>query len=392
MLKLTQRYLAHMFLGPFLIGTSFFVSFLLTFQLFRIADLVINKGVEWAKILEIMGHICVSFLPMAIPISVLFSIIYTLNKLSEDSEVVAMRSFGLTKHKLFTPFLILGIFISAVLFALNLQLIPHSKRMFKNSIIKLTSKGMLAEIKAGRFFTDLPGIILFSEKVEEGGTNLNNVFIQVQGKDAGTEKIIFAKKGILFKEEVDEWENPKIRLKLYEGNIFQMDGGQKSNEKIVFLKYDFPILTSDLKSSLVTRYSMMTSSQLAQELEIKKGELQKLEVKGTKRNRDEHDLYWDLKKRIPKIELEYWTRINNPILVMLFILLGFGLGVKRGRGKSKSSGPVSLLVLVLYYAIFFLGFSFARKGKIPATLAVLGPSLILGFFGIYYYRQFDWRA
>ena len=92
MLKVYQRYLAASFIPPFLISLVFFVSFLLTFQLFRITKILINKAVEVQAVFELVGHIALSFLPLAIPISAYFATIFTLNRLSEDSEVIALRS------------------------------------------------------------------------------------------------------------------------------------------------------------------------------------------------------------------------------------------------------------------------------------------------------------
>ena len=99
-------------------STAFFVLFLLIFQIFRIIKIVVSKGVAVDLILELLFHISMTFLPFAIPISVLFASIYTLNKMSEDSEIVAMRSFGISKFRLLLPFLIVGIVIAVATFSL----------------------------------------------------------------------------------------------------------------------------------------------------------------------------------------------------------------------------------------------------------------------------------
>ena len=163
--SIVSKYLAAHFILPFLTSTVFFVLFLLTSQLFRLADVFVTKSSGLTDVLLLFGHIAVSFLPMAIPLSALFASLYTMNKMSEDSEIVAMRSFGLTKWQLFKPFLMLGIFISIAVFSLNRNLIPHSKALFKNTVIRMTSQGMALNLQSGIFFTDVPGVILFAEEV-----------------------------------------------------------------------------------------------------------------------------------------------------------------------------------------------------------------------------------
>jgi lipopolysaccharide export system permease protein len=103
MLKVTTRYLASSFIPPFILGFIFFVAFLITFYMFRIIGLIITKGIDVLTVLTMVINLSVSFFPMAAPLAAFFATIYTLNKLSEDSEIIAMRSFGISKIKIFLP-------------------------------------------------------------------------------------------------------------------------------------------------------------------------------------------------------------------------------------------------------------------------------------------------
>ena len=115
-MRVIQRYLVTSFVGPFVLGSLFFVIFLLTFQLFNLVKVILNKDVPLAEVLALFGHIAISFTPLSIPISILFATMFTLSKLAEDSEIVAMRAFGFSKNKIFLPFLIIGILIGFALY------------------------------------------------------------------------------------------------------------------------------------------------------------------------------------------------------------------------------------------------------------------------------------
>lgn len=389
MFKLIQRYLASNFILPFCFSSLFFVMFLLTFQLFRIVRIVTNKGVEPTLILELVGHIAISFLPMAIPLSCLFATIYTLNKMSEDSEIVAMRSFGVNKRSLFTPFLIMGLFIAASIFVLNRNLIPFSKTQFKNRVIQLTSKGMLSDVKPGQFYTEIPNVTLFAENVENGGTKLEDVFIRI--KRAAEEQVIFAKRGALIKQATDDLSAPIMRLHLIDGNIIKTFSKKKQIEKILFKEYDFPIMSGGGLPGFVTKDSMRTNKELLELISQKRSQISKLEKI---ENPNEHQkwLLKDSKKNLPKSELEYWGRINTPIQVLMFILLGFSLGIKKGRGRTRNSGAISMFILTGYYALFFLGVSLARKGILPAPVSVFLPGIIGIGIGVNYFKKLDWMS
>ena len=157
MIKVTTRYLASHFVPPFLLGSIFFVSFLITYYMFRLINVLVSKDIEFLSVLLMLWNLSMSFLPLAVPLSVFFATIYTLNKFSEDSEIIAMRSFGLTRFDLYRPFLLLSILISLGVFGMYRTLIPQANGEFKNTVIRLTSTGMLNSIKPGQFFTDIPG-------------------------------------------------------------------------------------------------------------------------------------------------------------------------------------------------------------------------------------------
>ncbi len=389
--SIIQRYLGAHFIAPFVFSTLFFVVFLLTFQLFRIIKILTSKGVEILAVLELMAHISISFLPMAVPLSALFAMIFTLNKLSEDSEVVAMRSFGLKKHTLFLPFVFLSIMIAAMIFVLNRNLIPYSKTIFTNSIIHLTSKGNMTDIKSGQFFTEIPGITLFAEDVTEGGVKLSEVFI-LQKKEVG-EHIIFAKRGALIKQSLGELRSPGMRLHLEEGNIVKFSDG-KETEKILFEEYDFPVLSGGGLPGFVTKDSMRSNAELKaviKEREVEIARLSKLDSEN-KLSGNQKNTFNNLKKDLPKSEIEYWTRFNTPLQVILFMFLGFSLGIKRGRGKSKSSGSLGMFFLIGYYVLFFTGVSLAQKGVAPTYVVVFTPTLITFILGSYFYRNLDWQS
>lgn len=376
MKTILQRYLGASFIMPFMVSTIFFVSFLLTFQLFKITRLVVNKGVPLGAVVELLTHISVSFLPMAIPLSALFAGIYTLNKISGDSEFLVMRSFGLSRFKIFLPFLIIGMMIGAITYSLNQSIIPHSTREFKKALILLTSKGFLADIKAGSFFTSIPNVTLFAERVENKGKNIFDVFIQsknVQNKD---ENVIYAKSGELVKTNVNKWGHSTLRLRLHDGNIVKTTKDGVRMEKIIFSVYDFPISDGAINAGLVTKDSMRNSSDLFDLIKLSPAERKKLKI---------------TEKDNIKTRIEFWSRINTPLLCVVFVLLGFALGVKNTRGRTTNSGVICIMILVIYYTLFFTGISIAQNNPIIAPeIAVFLPTLIGLISGIYLYRKLEW--
>lgn len=373
-----RRYMANSFIVPFMVALSFFVLFLLTFQLFKIVRIVANKAVMVSTIMELVGHIALSFVPMAIPLSVLFATLYSLNKLSSDSEFVAMRSFGLSRFKLFFPYFFFSLVIGATTFFLNSELIPYSQTQFRKAVSILTSKGLLTDIKKGQFFTDIPEVILFATDVQEEGKVLIRPFIHVNppnGNEHGVMRTIFAQRGELIKSEENKWGLSDLRLKLFQGNIIKYSTLNDDLEKTLFEEYDFPLTDGGVNVSIATKDSMRSTQDL----------YRVIKQRDAKRSDKEK-----ISKDDVKAEVEFFGRINTPFMCLIFSLLGFSLGVQKTRGKSRSSSSMTLLVLIAYYALFFFGVSMARKAVIPSYVAVFFPTFIGAIIGVYFYKKLRW--
>lgn len=383
-MKILQRYLAANFIPPFVLGTLFFVCFLLIFQLFRLIDLVISKSVQADVFLGMIFHTAVSFLPMAFPLASLFAALYTMNRLSEDSEIIAMRSFGLSKHKLVTPFVVVGLLIGTMIYTLNGELIPYSRSMFRNTLISLTSQGALADIRAEVFFTDIPRVTLFAQHVYDDGERMEEVFLRMEDAESGaSERVIHAKRGALIKQSRGEWRSPQLRFYLEDGNMIRSNPETGELEKILFEEYDFPIAVGDFAHNFVAKDSMLTNAELQEEIQTFRKEL------ANPKKKAQHD---EIKQNYYRTKLEYWTRINTPFQCLLFVLLGFIFGVKRGRGQTgRLKSMMSMVSLLLYYIVFFVGMSFVKKAQLEPYVAVFAPTLLLGVLGTYFYHKMDWQ-
>ena len=377
-----QRYVAISFLGPFVLSTLFFVIFLLTFQLFNLVKVFLYKDVSLNEAVGLFWQICMSFLPLAVPISTLFATMFTLNKLSEDCEVVAMRSFGLSKTKVFFPFLAMGICVGVTLYSLNLNIIPYSKTIFKNTVIKLTSKGVLKNIRPGQFYSEIPKATIYAEKVFNKGTLLENVFIHLKFQNEEHERTILAKRGHLKKINVESRDVPSLRLLLFEGNISKINKIKGSVEKILFKEYEFPIMSGDIKIGFVTRDGMRPNKELM----LLRKELRK-EYNKTKKTEAN---YLSIKNRLINVEIEYWQRINNSLQCIVFVFLGFCLSFGHNRFKKRSfSGPL-FLSIIGYYGLFFLLLSIVKKGSLEPMLAILSPSFLILLFSLAWMKRLDW--
>lgn len=347
-------------------------------------------------------NLSVSFFPLAAPLAVFFATIYTLNKLSDDSEIIAMRSFGITKFQIYLPFLIVSLLIGGTIFSLNSVYIPKANANFKNTIVKLTSTGMLTSIKSGQFFTDIPNATLFAEKVSEDGDNFEEVFLHVKDKErvsddknapndkkAGEQRIIFANKGSLIKLYASTTQAPSLRLHLTDGNIIKINSEGDQIEKILFQEYDFPVFSAEMTSSMLDKDSMKTNTELVKTIETRQRDYTYSERVPPKNDIEKRDRA-EARKSLVKSQIEYFGRFIIVPQILFFVLLGFSLGIKKGRGATSNNSIRAIIILLSYYGIYFFGLSLAQRGVLSAPLASFTPSVLLGLISIYYFRKLDW--
>ena len=373
---LVQRYLAAQFILPLVVSTVFFISFLLTFELFRLTELLVTRDISIWFTIKLIGNIALTFIPLSLPIAVFFSTIYCMNKLSGDSEYIAMRAGGLTKSRIMIPFLIIAAVLTLSVYHLNQNVIPRSNKAFKQKINFLTSSGLLAGIKEGQFFTVIPNLTLFASKSTKYGRNLEEVFLHLK-ENENSHKVIFAERGELVFERSSETLAEKLTLTLFNGNIIGQSKGTDL-EKILFSKYVFPITQKQFEERFSIKETMLTSHEL--EAVLKMTEAEALKV------------YDFSKKDFFNARYEFWNRKNGAFICFIFCFLGFTLGVTGNRGKGKNSGFLGLMCLILYYGMYFSLVSVAKKGTLPIPVAVFIPITVMTVIGVWFYRKLDWQS
>ena len=134
-MKKIHLFIIRSFLGPF-IATFFIAIFLLLMQfLWKWIDDLVGKGLEISEITELLFFASVRFVPLALPISMLLASVMVFGALSERSELVAIKSAGISLRRILNPLIVFVVLISI------------SSFMFSNYVMPI------ANLKAEVYFT-----------------------------------------------------------------------------------------------------------------------------------------------------------------------------------------------------------------------------------------------
>ena len=338
------RYIFFETLPAFLMGVVVFVGILLMFQALRLTEFVLVHGVGLRTLGQIMLFLTVSFLPVILPMSLLFSVLLTYSRLSNDSEIVAFKSLGLSMGQLTVPAVILAVAATLMSAQTSFYLGPWGNRQFEVLINDLGRQKVAAAIKEGVFSEGFFDLVVYSNKVDSKNGQLNDVFIYDE-RDSKAPVTIIAKQGNIIQENTPEGLSALLRLA--DGNIHRTH--MNTYTKVDFSSYDINLFNPHEMAEKKKSPPSLTIDELAQEL------------KGS-------DL--ELKQR-RKLEIEYHRRWSLSAACLIFALLGVGLGTVTNRRASRGGGfVICLALLVSYWICYVSAEGVARSGWMPAVVSL----------------------
>ncbi len=321
-----------------------FLGILLMFQALRLTEFVLVHGVGLQTIGEIMLYLSVSFLPIILPMSLLFSVLLTYNRLSNDSEIVAFKALGLSMAQLTIPAVILSVAATLMSAQTSFYLGPWGNRKFEVLINQLSRQKVAAAIKEGVFSEGFFDLVVYANKVESNSGHLSDVFI-FNERDQKAPVTIIAKTGQVIQESTPSGLSALLRLS--KGNIHRTH--ENTYTKVDFDSYDInlfdPIESSEKKKSPTS----MNLKELS--TEMKKPDLDP--------------------KLWLKLNIEYHRRWSLSATCVIFALLGVGLGTVTNRRSSRGGGFVICLVLLITYWMFYLSAeAMARNGWVQPSIGL----------------------
>jgi lipopolysaccharide export system permease protein len=172
-----QRYLFRTAGSSFLVVLAVLVAVIWVTQALRQLDLMTDKGQTILVFLSITG-LGLPFLTAVIaPVALFNAVLYALNKLNGDSELVVMSAAGISPGRMLTPFAALFLIVYGAVAVLYVEIMPRSfdaiqaltGRIHADFIANFARPGVFSELESGFIFH-------YRERGQDG--SLRGVFIQ----------------------------------------------------------------------------------------------------------------------------------------------------------------------------------------------------------------------
>lgn len=341
-LKTLDVFILGELMGPFFFGImSFSIIMVAGSLLFRIADLVIQRGVSLGIVIRLFLYYLPKIVAYTIPMSCLLAALLGFGKLSANSELVALKSSGLSFQRIIRPVIIASLLISVAAFFVNETLVPVSERaaanvmmyeVFKESPPVFKQKVFLKEESAGKL-----NRVIYVNKMKIGNGDMDEVVVE-EFEDGRLSKVTSAERG--------KWINGSWVLE--DGSVYEI-----SKDDVVKLLYKFnkQALTLNLNPAEATKESRtpdeMTLSELYQTIRLDE-----------KRGLDTNEL-----------RMVMQLRLSVPWACVVLALLGAALGSRPQRSSSSMGLGLSVIIVFVYYVIMSFTQSLGEAGYIPPLIA-----------------------
>ena len=374
-ISLIDRWLLGQIIPPMLFAISAFTVISLSVGvMFDLIRKIVEYGLPLLKAMQALLYSLPSFLVLSFPMAVLLSTLLSYGKLSGNSELLALKSLGITTSRIIAPAIAVSIFMTGLTFYFNDNLVPNSNRLAeitlrsgvgssfntekaKNNII-FSRKGSRTDInnkptKTNTYLTH----IFYASRFE------NNTMREVTVLDFSRVNIkqILTAKSAVFNKDNSSWV-------FTDGSIVSTNSiGQTTS--INFKQYLYPFVEGPLDLAKVPKDASDMSLKEALEAEKiykKIGDL----------------------KQIRKIQVRIQEKFTLPCACLVFGLIGSILGSQSNLRSSKSQGfGLSVILILIYYVMSFVCSSFGVKGLLPPIIAAWFPVLISLGGGCYFLRK-----
>lgn len=250
MLLVLTRYVFWQAAAPFVMATVVLTGIIWLTQALKMLDLIITQGQTLGTFFELSMLALPSAVNTVLPIALFCALLYALNKLISDSELVVMFSAGVSRWSIAAPVMMLATITALIVIALNLYFMPAGMRELRSKLFAIRGDVVTSLVREGAFSNPVPGLTVYvRSKTPEGG--IRGILVHDE-RDPHQPVTYMAETGELVRSAAG------ARLVMYNGNIERISrAAEKSGGSPVSVLY-FDKYTYDLSqyasSNSVTEY------------------------------------------------------------------------------------------------------------------------------------------
>jgi lipopolysaccharide export system permease protein len=358
--SIINRYILKEFLTPFAVNVLFFTFIFLMAELIEITNWIVNYNINLATILWMIFYQTPFLLIFVIPISVMITVLLTFLRLSNENEILAIKTGGISIYALLAPvfaFCFIGFGLTMVMSVYGQ---PRGRSALRELTRQIVSSNITIGLKERTFNDSFSDVVIYVNEIDSKNKILLDVFIE-DNRQPDRVNTVIAPRGEIFNDS----QRAVSRLRLFNGSIHQTNLKDKTAHSIQFERYDISLPTN-ISPSKIDRNPKRPK-------EMNTGNLKRF----VNSSNTDDDRYF-------RAQLELHRRFAIPFGCFALGLLAVPLGVQSKSAKRSFGLFLGLLFYLFYYLLMSVGKIYGETGAYPPAIGMWLPNFVMGGLGLYF--------
>jgi lipopolysaccharide export system permease protein len=356
-----DRYLVAELAGPTLFGAAAFTLIFVATQILAIGKLVSQEHASLAVAIEYFLWEMPNYLLLVVPMAMLFGTLLSMQRLSGESEITAMKAGGISLVRMFWPLAVVGLLVSLASLFVQEQIVPLANdraAYLREAVIEHLSPAA----SNLTVVTPLPGggkQVTIAGSLDSSSESLRDVTVLRYDNHGHLDEMIVSDRA---RYDPPTWT-------FANATTYEFAGGQVTATLVS------PQLAVDIgqrPNEVAKRSASANDPENLSRAEIREA----LDAGGL----------GDTQRRI--FTATYAAKLARPFSAVVFVLFAFPLGMRRVRGGGAALGfGLALAIVFVYYVITTLCLSIGAISLWLAGIAAWFPNALFSGIGVWLLRR-----
>ncbi|HAN73583.1 MAG TPA: permease [Planktothrix sp. UBA8407] len=360
-ISVLDRYLIQELIPPFVFGVGLFSSVALTVgTVFDLVRQVAESGLSVAIAVEVFLLKMPEFIVLAFPMAMILSTLMVYGRLSSDSELIALKSCGISIYRLLVPTLIFSLIITGLTFGFNEVIVPAANYKASVTYEQALNEGNLPVQEDNIFYPEY-------EKIE------------IEGTDKKFSRLI----RLFYAQRFNKGQMLEVTiLDLSQPELTQIISSKSANWNFSANTWDFfngtiYIVNPDGSYRNIVRFDhkQIHLSRTPLDLASRKRDFNEMNIVQAQDYLKLMKLSGDQQK-IVKTKVRIQQKYALPFSCVVFALLGVALGSRPQSTSKATSFGISVIVIFGYYLLSFITGALGQKEILTPFFAAWLPTFL----------------
>jgi lipopolysaccharide export system permease protein len=352
-LSVMDRYLVSELIPPFLFGVGAFSSVGVAIgALFDLVRKITEAGLPMQIAIQVLSLQMPQFIAYAFPMSTLLAAMMTYSRLSSDSELIALRSCGVSVYRMVLPAVVLSLVVTAMTFLFNEKVVPAANYQAAITMQKALKEGKPSFQESNIFYPEYGEVtqpdgqkikamkrLFYANQFD--GERMKGLTI-LDWSQQGLNQIVTAESAI--------WNPGESTWDFFNGTIYVISPDASYRNILRFENQQLKLPKTPL--DLVGREKDSAQMNIAQIKEYR----EVIRVTGDT-------------KKIRRLNLRIQQKLAFPFVCLVFGLVGAVLGIQPQRTGKATSFGISVVIIFTYYLLVFITEALGLSGVLTPVLA-----------------------